>query len=67
MYYGIIENEGKRISDYDAFSYACEKLENGSAEDQQKFMSIAKDSESFSEFAKRIVEWFYSGSWIYGF
>ena len=67
MYYGILENENKRISDYDAFSYACEKVQYGEDEEKTTFMEIAKDSKNFEEFVQRIEEWFYSGSWCYSF
>lgn len=67
MYYGIVENEGKRVSDTDAFSYACEQVEAGGDELQAEFMEIAASSDSFFEMRQRVIEWFYSGSWIYSF
>ena len=65
MYVGILTEQSKRVRDADAFSYACERVESGTAEEQEEFMSIAADSADFAEFAERLVEWFYSGNWIY--
>lgn len=65
MYVGILTEQGKRVHDADAFSYACERVESGTVEEQAEFMSIAADSADFAEFAARVVEWFYSGNWIY--
>ena len=65
MYVGILTEQGKRVHDADAFSYACERVESGTMEEQAEFMGIAADSTDFAEFAARVVEWFYSGNWIY--
>ena len=67
MYYGIMENEGKRVSDHDAFSYACEMVQYGDNSLKNEFMQIAVSSKSFEEFARRTVEWFFSGSYIHSF
>lgn len=64
VFYGILENEGKRVSSHDAFSYACECVENGTEEEKQEFMKIASKSSNFEEFADTLVEWFFSGSWV---
>lgn len=65
MYVGILTEQGKSVHDADAFPYACERVESGTVEEQAEFMSIAADSADFTEFAARVVEWFYSGDWIY--
>lgn len=65
MYFGVVENDGKRVSDSDAFSYACECIENGTDEQKNEFMDIAKEAKDFKEFADDLVFWFYSGSWIH--
>lgn len=64
MYEGIMQEAGKRVSNEDAFSYACERIEHGSEEDRKGFMDIAKTSDSFDEMADRVVEWYYSGPWV---
>ena len=65
MYIGILTEQGKRVHDADAFSYACERVESGTKEEKKEFMGIFADSVDFTEFAARVVEWFYSGNWIY--
>ena len=64
MYIGILTESGKRVSDADAFSYACERIEHGAEEEKQMFMKLAQESESFEQFAGMVVEWWYSGDWI---
>lgn len=67
MYEGIMHEAGKRVSDEDAFSYACQRVENGTTEEQAEFMEIARTSDSFGEMQGRLVEWFYSGEWVRGY
>ena len=64
MYIGILTESGKRVSDEDAFSCACERIERGTAEEKQMFLRLAKESETFEQFAGMLVEWWYSGNWI---
>lgn len=65
MYYGLLENEGKRVKDEDAFSYACECIETGTEEEKKTFMEIAAGAKHFDEFVNDLVLWFYSGSWTH--
>lgn len=65
MYIGIFPEEGKRVHDEDAFSYACERIERGTGDEKADFMDCAKESADFEEFKKDFVDWFYSGNWIY--
>lgn len=64
MYEGIMQEAGKRVSDEDAFSYACERTEHGSDEEKKAFMDIVKTSDTFDEIADRTVEWYFSGCWV---
>ena len=64
MYIGILNESGKCVSDEDAFSCACERIERGTAEDKQMFLRLARESETFEQFVGRLVEWWYSGNWI---
>ncbi len=64
MYIGILTESGKRVSDEDAFSYACERIEHGTAEEKQMFLRLARESEAFEQFVERLTEWWYSGNWI---
>lgn len=65
MYIGINENKKYKVKDADAFCVACEMCNVGTKEEQKGFMQIAKTSDDIEEFAERLVEWFYSGNWIY--
>lgn len=51
MYVGIGTERGKRVLDEDAFDYTMGE--------------IRKDPELFEEYKKSMVEWFFSGDWIY--
>lgn len=64
MYIGILTESGKCVSGEDAFSYACERIEHGTAEEKQMFLRLARESETFEQFSGRLVEWWYSGNWI---
>ena len=47
MYVGIGPEKGKKVHDEDAFSYACERINNGTEREQETFMQIMKEAESF--------------------
>lgn len=64
MYEGILIEAGKRVSEEDAFSYACERIDHGSEEEQNTFMHIMQTSDTFEEAADRVVEWYFSGCWV---
>lgn len=64
MYLGIGPEAGKRVKEYDAFSYACERCLTGTEEEHRVFLEIAKNSKNMLEFASNLVEWFYSGNWL---
>ena len=61
MYVGIGPEKGKKVRDEDAFSYACERINNGSEREQEAFMQIMKESDNFH----MAVIWFYSGNWVH--
>lgn len=63
MYVGI--NNKKRISDDDAFCYACACCNTGDKEERETFMELAKEAGSIEEFAEELVSWFFSGNWVY--
>lgn len=65
MYIGIGPENGKRVSDREAFGYACERCLKGEPEEQKEFMCIVKSCETIEEIASTVVEWFFSGNWIY--
>lgn len=65
MYVGIGPEQGKRIPDRDSFEYACKGCQYGSVEEKDTFWMLAKDCNTFEEFIKELVEWFYSGNWRY--
>ncbi len=65
MYIGVGPETGKRVSDRDAFSYACEICLYGDAQEQMMFMQMSRECNGIEEFADMLVEWFYSGNWIY--
>lgn len=65
MYIGLGPESGKRVTDEDAFSYACACCNTGDKEEQETFMQLAKESGSIEEFAEELVSWFFSGNWLY--
>lgn len=65
MYKGIESEHGNRIYDRDAFGYACDRILIGDSNEQKTFMDIARDSEDMRDFAKQLIEWYYSGNWLY--
>lgn len=64
MFEGIMSEAGKVVSDEDAFSYACERVQHGTTEEKAFFVDIVKTSDNFDEFAYRVVEWYFSGEWV---
>ena len=52
MYEGIMQEAGKRVSEEDAFSYACERTEHGSDEEKKAFMDIVKTSDTIHQIAE---------------
>lgn len=65
MYVGVNKENGNRIPDREAFGYASERCLYGTDEEKQTFMELLKDSENIEEFSEILVEWFYSGDWVY--
>ena len=51
-YIGIRSEKDTVVEDNQAYEYALERCLHGTVEDQE-------------EFQKMLVEWFYSGDWIY--
>lgn len=67
MYEGIMSEAGKRVSEQDAFSYACERIETGTEEEKNTFMCMAKGAEGFDDFHEDLIEWYFSGEWVKGY
>lgn len=65
MYVGIGPEKGKKVHDEDAFSYACERINNGAEREQETFMQIMKEAESFYMAVITVVLWYFSGNWVY--
>ena len=72
MFKGIAENYGKVVLQKDAFSYALERvLTHG--KDRQAFckefpqigLKYLANDDNLEEFKHDLVEWFYSGNWVY--
>ena len=67
MFFGIGPEQGKKVKDEDAFMYAMERCTTDYAEEflnEFIFYSIRKPSE-LQVFREDVVEWFYSGNWIF--
>lgn len=64
MYTGVGPEAGKKVREYDAFAYACERCLTGTEEEHRTFLEIAENSKDMLEFAGNLVEWFYSGNWV---
>lgn len=67
MYIGINQESGKKVRDEDAFIYAIERCTTDFAE---KFIEEFKGYpintvEDMRSFRFDLMEWFYSGNWIY--
>lgn len=65
MYIGIGPENGLRIYDRDAFGYACERCLSGDKEEKEMFMNLSEKNEDIESFARELIEWFFSGDWIY--
>lgn len=65
MYVGIGHERGKKVRDEDAFSYACERINNGTEREQEAFMQIMKEASNFHMAVIAVVIWFYSGNWVH--
>ena len=65
MFVGIGPEKGKKVHDEDAFSYACERINNGTEREQETFMQIMKEAESFYMAVVTVVLWYFSGNWVY--
>lgn len=65
MYIGIGPEKGNRIPDREAFGYACGRCLFGDQDETETFIKIMKDSGDIEDFAKCLVEWFFSGNWVY--
>lgn len=65
MYTGIMQETGKTVHDEDAFMYACDRCRLGDIEEKSTFLEYAKHAEDMEDFAETLVEWFYSGDWMY--
>ncbi len=64
MYIGIGPEAGKKVSDEDAFVYACKRIFSEPREERVTAMEIFRESGNFQEAEERLTEWFYSGNWI---
>lgn len=73
MYYeGINSNKGMRVEEEDAFAYAMDCI----LKDEEEYEEFEKEfgrrfilgtiscRSQFLEFAKDLVDWFYSGDWL---
>lgn len=70
IYVGIGPEQGKRVSEEDAFMYAMERVTTD-PEDAREFcdsftgVRYGKSSvEELAEFRKDLVGWYYSGNWM---
>ena len=72
MFKGVAENYGKVVLHKDAFSYALEKVFTN-PKDRHSFckefptfsLKVLADDYQLEEFKHDLVEWFYSGNWVY--
>lgn len=64
MYIGVAEETGRKVHDEDAFSYACERCLNGTVEEKETFLELARHCEDMEDFAENLVEWYFSGNWL---
>lgn len=65
MYVGIGPEKGRKVRDEDAFSYACDRINNGTEKEQETFMQIMKEAESFYMAVIAVVLWYFSGNWVH--
>lgn len=64
MYIGVGPEAGKKVREYDAFPYACERCLTGTEEEHRMFFEIVRNSRDMLDFACGLVEWYYSGNWV---
>ena len=64
MFLGIGPEAGHRILECHSFGYACDRCLTGTKEEQEQFVELARTCEDMDDFARTLVEWFYSGNWI---
>lgn len=71
MYVGFLSEHGKMINDYDAFAYALERCmydDQLSDEFEKEFNDYfvnGTTSNRMIDFEDDLLDWFYSGDWIY--
>ena len=65
MYKGFGPERGNNIPAEEAFPYAAARCLDGDEEERQGFMDIAHDADNMEEFAQALVEWFFSGNWVF--
>lgn len=58
-------NGHRQVEDEEAFMFACGMLEDGTEAEKETFMDIVKDSDTFEEARKGIIDYAFSGNWIY--
>lgn len=64
MYRGVGPESGNQVRLEDAFAYACARCLNGTIEEQETFLELARHCEDMDDFAENLIEWFFSGNWI---
>ena len=70
MYIGLAGKEnGKCVQDEDAFSYAMERCTTDCIEEFvnefEGYFACGMSEQKVLEFREDVVEWFFSGDWIY--
>lgn len=58
-------NGYRQVEDEEAFMFACGMLEDGTESEKETFMDIIKDSDTFEEARKGIIDYAFSGNWVY--
>lgn len=58
-------NGYRKVEDEEAFMFACGMLEDGTESEKETFMDIVKDSETFEEARKGIIDYVFSENWVY--
>ena len=58
-------NGYRKVEDEEAFMFACGMLEDGTESEKETFMDIVKDSETFEEAREGIIDYAFSGNWVY--
>lgn len=66
MYIGIGAEEGKKVSDKMAYSYAFHRCLTTEIKGFAQFcVDLEPEKEELEVFKKELVDWFYSGNWVY--